>query len=252
MSDEVRVDAHVKVLDEHVVARATERGLDALVYAPHFTRLPDIEDRAEAFSTDDLLIVPGREIFTGNWRTRKHVLALGLEAPIPDFITLDGAMAELDRQDAVVLAPHPDYLTMSLDPEDVREYRDQLDGIEVYNPRLGSRHNHGALELHEETGLAPFASSYAHLRGTVGEAWTAFEGAVTTVEDLVEAFATDRPRRALHHDDMDHRLRRGAELAHLVYENSWKKADRVLLSGTEPTHPGHIAYDGRFDEVAEY
>ncbi|PHQ46649.1 metal-dependent phosphoesterase, partial [Halorubrum sp. C3] len=37
---QTRVDAHVKVLDDEVVARAKDRGIDALVYAPHFTRLP--------------------------------------------------------------------------------------------------------------------------------------------------------------------------------------------------------------------
>ncbi|PSP39031.1 metal-dependent phosphoesterase, partial [Halobacteriales archaeon QH_7_65_31] len=34
-----RVDPHVKILDERVVRRAKQRGLDAIVYAPHFIRL---------------------------------------------------------------------------------------------------------------------------------------------------------------------------------------------------------------------
>lgn len=252
MSGEFRVDPHVKVLDERVVARAKERGLDALVYAPHFTRLPDIQARAAAFTTDDLLVVPGREIFTGSWRTRKHVLAIGLDDPIPDFITLEGAMAELQRQDAVVLVPHPDYLTMSLDAADVREYRERIDAIEVYNTKYRPSHKRRALELADEYGLATFASSYAHLRGTVGEAWTAFDESLATGEALVEAFGNHVPRTAVHRNGSDHRGRRRAELAHLLYENTWQKADRVLLSGTEPTHPGHIAYDGRFDDVAVY
>jgi hypothetical protein len=42
------------------------------------------------------------------------------------------------------------------------------------------------------------------------------------------------------------------ELGHLIYENSWKKADRLFLSATEPTHPDHIAYDGAFDDVSVY
>jgi len=252
VSGEFRVDPHVKVLDERVVARAKERGLDALVYAPHFTRLPDIEERARAFSDDDLLVVPGREIFTGDWRTRKHVLAVGLDDPVPDFVTLEGAMAELERQDAVVLVPHPDYLTVSLDADDVREYRDLLDAVEVYNPKHWPRHNRRARELAAESGLPAFASSYAHLRGTVGEAWTVFEESFESVGDLLAALDAGAPRRAVHRDGGAHRLRCVAEFAHLFYENSWQKVDRVLLSGTEPTHPRHIAYDGRFNDVAVY
>jgi hypothetical protein len=55
-----------------------------------------------------------------------------------------------------------------------------------------------------------------------------------------------------HRTGAEHRLRRFAEISHLFYENSWGKIDRIFLSGTEPTHPDHIAYDGRFDDVAVY
>ena len=95
---ETRVDPHVKVLDADVAARAKARGIDVLVYAPHFTRLPTIRERAEAFTDDDLLVVPAREVFTGPWQERRHVLALGLDDPVPDFITLDGAFAAFDAQ----------------------------------------------------------------------------------------------------------------------------------------------------------
>ena len=49
-----------------------------------------------------------------------------------------------------------------------------------------------------------------------------------------------------------YRLRRLAALGRLGYEYSWKRLDRIFLSGIEPTHPGHIAYDGRFDDVRVY
>jgi len=78
-----RVDLHVKVLDDAVVRRAKAAGVEVLVYAPHFTRLPDIRDRAREFSDEDLLVVPGREVFTGSYRDRKHVLAVGLSRASP-------------------------------------------------------------------------------------------------------------------------------------------------------------------------
>ncbi len=250
--DEFRVDPHVKVLDEGVVERAKARGLDAVVYAPHFTRLPDIEARAERFSDDELLVVPAREVFTGNWRNRKHVLAVGLADPVPDFITLEAAMAEFERQGAAVLAPHPEFATVSLAGHDIRAHRDRLHGLEVYNPKHFGVHNDRARELAREFELPTFGSSYAHLAGSVGEVWTAFEERFETAAALVEALKTGAPREVYHRDGVDHRLRCLAEFGHLFYENTWGKLDRLFLSGTEPTHPSHIAYDGAFADVSVY
>jgi hypothetical protein len=44
-------------------------------------------------------------------------------------------------------------------------------------------------------------------------------------------------------------MRCAAEFAHLGWENTYKKFDRIYLQGTEPTHPEHIFYDGRFGDV---
>jgi predicted metal-dependent phosphoesterase TrpH len=252
MTGAFRVDLHVKVLDEAVVRRAKRRGLDALVYAPHFTRLPDIRKRAAAFSDSELLVVPAREVFAGAWHERKHVLALDLEDPVPDFIPLASAMAEFDRQDAVVLVPHPDYATVSLDPGEVAAYRDQVAAIETYNPRHLAGHNRRAGRLAADLDLPAFGSSYAHLPGTVGEVWTTIEGDVADEADLLAALREGAPRQVERRDGPGHQARRAGELGHLAWENTWKKVDRVLLSGMEPTHPRQVAYGGRFDEVAVY
>jgi predicted metal-dependent phosphoesterase TrpH len=103
-----------------------------------------------------------------------------------------------------------------------------------------------------ETSLPAFGSSYAHLRSTVGEAWTTFETTIDDETDLVRALKTAAPRRVMHRPGLSHRLRGAVEFAHLGYENSWGKVDRLLLSGMEPTHPDHIAYRGRFADSAVY
>jgi predicted metal-dependent phosphoesterase TrpH len=247
-----RVDLHVKTLDERVVGRAKKRGVDVLVYAPHFTRWPDIRDRAAAFSDEDLLVVPGRELFTGDWRTRRHVLALDLEKPIPDFLTLSGTMDELARQTAVVLAPHPGFLTISLGREQVDRYRGLLDGVEVYNPKYLPHNSRRARTLADEVDLPEFASSYAHLRGTVGEAWTVLEREVTSTPDLHAALREGADRTVGRRQGPSHSLRRALEFAHIGWENSWKKLDRLYLSGTEATHPTHVVYGSRFDDVRVY
>jgi predicted metal-dependent phosphoesterase TrpH len=243
---------HVKVLDETVVRRAKARGVDVLVYAPHFTRWPSIEKAAHQFSDEDLLVVPAREIFAGDWRKRRHVLVLDLESPIPDYITLEGAMDELATQDAVVLAPHPGFLTVSLNEAHLRRHEDMIDAIEVYNPKHLPRDNRRARELAVDLDKQPFASSYAHLRRIVGEAWTEFDAAIETAADLHEALRDGWDRSIYHRSGVAHMVRCSLEFAHLGWENSWKKFDRIYLSGTEPTHPAHVAYGGEFDDVRVY
>lgn len=246
MTSGIRVDPHVKVLDDGVVARAKARGLDAVVYAPHFTRLPAIRAAADRFSDDELAVLPGREVFTGPWHDRKHVLAIDLEAPVPDFISLEAAFETFDRQGAVVLVPHPGYLTVSLDRADVGRYRDAIHAVETYNPKHWRGHNRVAEAIAEATDRPAFGSSYAHLPGTVGEVWTTFGGVEASAEGIVEAFRTGAPRTVEHRTGLGHRIRCAAEVGHLLYENSVAKFDRVVLSGTEPTHPSHPAYGGRF------
>lgn len=247
-----RVDMHVKVLDDRVVERAKARGIDVLVYAPHFTRLPEIRSSADRYSDDELLVVPGRELFTGNWQNRQHLLAIGLSDPVPDFISFEGALSETEEQGAAVCVPHPGMLNVSLGRPEIRAYADHIDAIESYNAKSFPQTNRHAKDLAEETRISIFGSSYAHIRGTIGEAWTEFDAEIETETDLVRALVSNDTRRVVHRSGLGHRVRNLLEFAHLGVENTWGKADRLFLSGMEPTHPDHIAYDGRFDDVAVY
>ncbi len=248
----IRVDMHIKTLDERVVSRAKARGLDVLVYAPHFTRLPEIRRQAEQYSDDELLVIPARELFTGNWQNRRHLLAVGLSNPVPDFISFEGALAETEAQGAAVCVPHPAMLNVSLGRPEIRAYADHIDAIESYNAKSLPPTNRRAKRIATEAGIPMFGSSYAHLRGTVGEVWTEFDTEIDSESDLVTALVSGTDRRVVHHPGLAHRARNLIEFAHLGWENSWGKADRLFLSGMEPTHPDHIAYDGRFDDVAVY
>ncbi|MBZ6495884.1 PHP domain-containing protein [Natrinema longum] len=247
-----RIDCHVKVLDDRVVERAKRANLDAIVYAPHFTRLPEIRERAAAYSDEELLVLPGREVFTGSWRNRKHVLAIGLEEPVPDFIPLEAAMAEFDRQDAAVVVPHPEFANVSLSETDLRTYADTVDAVEIFNPRHLPTNNCRARKLTAGLSLPPFASSYAHMPRSVGVAHTGFDVALENEAEIVTALADGIGRRVVYDNGLERWTTTAMELGHFAYENTWKKVDRLFLSGTEPTHPHHIAYDGRFDDVAVY
>ncbi|WP_440008518.1 PHP-associated domain-containing protein [Halomicrococcus sp. SG-WS-1] len=250
--DEFRVDMHVKVLDERAVERAKARGIDVLVYAPHFVPYPEIERRADEFSDDDLLVVPAREVFTGTWRNRKHLLAVGLDDPIPDFISLAGAMAELKRQDAAVLVPHPEFINVGVSEADIRVHADVVDAVETYNLKNLERHNRRAKEIARDTRKPTFASSYAHTRWAIGEAWTELAEPVASTDEFVDSIQSGDLGRVVHRTGRSHELLRKSEFAHIGWENTWKKLDRIVLSGTEPTHPDAETYDGRFDDVSVY
>ncbi|MCL9814780.1 PHP-associated domain-containing protein [Natranaeroarchaeum aerophilus] len=250
--DGTRVDCHVKILDDGVAERAKARGIDVLVYAPHFMPLPEIERRADRFSDDELLVVPAREVFTGSWRDRKHVLAMGLSEPIPDFISLDGAMTELARQDATVIVPHPEFLTVGLSADDVVAHRERIDAVEVCNLKHWPRHTTRAREIARAVDAPVTASSYAHLPGSVGLAWTTFDHEIGTQDELCAALQDGVSRQACRRQGWSSRLQSVAEFAHLGWENTGKKFDRIVLSGTEATHPDRPLYEGRFDDVSVY
>lgn len=241
-----RIDCHVKVLSKEVVERAIAAGLDALVYAPHFTSIDEIREAARRFTSDDLLIIPAREVFTGTWRDRKHVLGIGIREPIPDFIPLEDALTELDRQDAAVLIPHPTYMTISLDRADIRRYRDVIDAIETYNPKHFPHHNRRAKMIAGSIDASTFGSSYAHLVRTVGSVYTAFDRPIDSESSLVEALKTGEDRRIVHAKGLERLTHSTFEMAHLVWENSWQKFHRVVLDGIESTHPSNDRYADKF------
>ncbi|MFW6385329.1 MAG: PHP-associated domain-containing protein, partial [Halodesulfurarchaeum sp.] len=109
-----------------------------------------------------------------------------------------------------------------------------------------------AKEIARSLGLDVFGSSYAHVHRSIGEVWTEFDRRIDTETDLYDALRFGEPRRVYRRDGPGHTLCRSIEVSHLAWENSYQKLDRVLLSGLEPTHPHHIAYDGHFEDVAVY
>ncbi len=240
-----RVDPHVKVLGPSVRRRARRLGLDALGYAPHFTPWPDIVDTARTHSDETLTVIPGREIFAGSWTDRTHVLAYDLEEPIPDFLSLEETMRRLRLQRAAVVVPHPAYLSISMSPGQIRRYSDQIDAIEVYNPRLLPWHPKRARRIATELDKPMVASSYAHLPTSVGAAWSELDEPLTDIGGLSQALK-DHSITAV---ETRHLVARSAvsalELGHLCWENTGKKLWRRLHTHRVPTHPSAPTYHQR-------
>ncbi len=254
MADEAltRVDLHVKILDDEVVRRAKQAGLDVLVYAPHFTHLSDIRARAEKYTDDELLVVPARECFIDRWNQRRHALVIDPSEPIPDFLTFEATMEALDRRGETVLAPHPEFLTMSLSAEDIREYEHVFDAVEVFCPKNWWFHTRRMQAIARELDLPTYASSYTHLPPTIGEAWVEYERDIDSAAALTAAIEAGVDPTCYRNDGLAHLLKRRAEFAHLLKENTWDKFTRVALKGREPTNPYDPRYDDRFTDDVSY
>lgn len=251
-AESTRVDLHVKILDDEVVRRAKQAGLDVLVYAPHFTHLSEIRERAQQYTDDELLVVPARECFIDRWNQRRHVLVVDPSEPIPDFLTFEATMAELDRRDETLLAPHPEFLTMSLSEADIREYRDAFDAIEVFCPKNFWFHTRRMKAIAGDLDLPTYVSSYSHLPQTVGEAWVEFERPIETADDLTAAIEAGADPGCYRNDGLAHLLKRRLEFLHLGKENTWDKFKRVVVEDEEPTNPYNSNYDERFVDDVSY
>ncbi len=247
-----RVDLHVKILDESVVRRAKQAGLDVLVYAPHFTHLSDIRERARGYSDEELLVVPARECFIDRWNQRRHALVIDPSEPIPDFLTFEATMAELDRRDETVLAPHPEFLTMSLSEEDIHEYQHVFDAVEVFCPKNWWFHTRRMKEIADGLDMPTYISSYTHLPPTIGEAWVEFDRPIESADDLTAALEDGVDPTCYRNDGLTHLLKRRLEFAHLCKENTWDKFVRIALEDREPTNPYDPRYDDRFADDVSY
>jgi Predicted metal-dependent phosphoesterases (PHP family) len=249
---ETRVDCHIKTLSPSVIARAAARGVDAVVYAPHFTPLPAIEATAAAYDDAPVTVIPGREIFTGRWHSRRHILAVGMREPVPDFIPLEAALDALAAQGATVLVPHPGFANVSLGAAELATYHDQLDAIEVENFKSRRWHNRRARALAADAGLPTFGSSYAHLPASVGATVTVFEASLRDPEAVIAAIAGEVPRRIERDQRPQSQLQGLLEFSHLGWENTVQKLRRVGSPGPAATHPHAAVYEGRFDPVSVY
>ncbi|MDO8617140.1 MAG: PHP-associated domain-containing protein [Dehalococcoidia bacterium] len=167
----------------------------------------ELLDYVEAETDLDVLAVTDHDDIRGAWQAREvwaqgnyrfdfvtgvevtaiegHVLALYVEAPVPNLRPLAEVLAAVHRQGGLCVAPHPlNWLTRSLGARELRRLsasgRDgvHLDGIELANCSPGSGLRRGrALALNRgELKLAEVGGSDAHFLDFVGSAYTEFPG----------------------------------------------------------------------------
>jgi len=139
---------------EHLLATAREQGLGAIAITDH-NEISGAFEAAEKAADYGVKIIIAEEVKTA---TQGEVIGLFLTEKIPRGLSLEETVAEIKRQGGLVYVPHPfDRMHSVPDYEHLLTIIDDVDAIEIYNPRVAI----GAFNEEAER----FAAKYRLVRG---------------------------------------------------------------------------------------
>ena len=182
---------------EVLLAEAKERGLGAIAVTDHNEISGALDARAKAAG---IKVIVGEEVKTGD---QGEVIGLFIEERIPRGGTLAETIAEIKRQGGLVYVPHPfDRLHAVPDYEHLLPVLDQVDAIEVFNPRVAiSEFNEEALRFAAKYRIPAGAGSDAHVPqglGSVRIRMHDFDGPDEFLESLRDADIIRNPANLLY------------------------------------------------------
>ncbi|WP_313690893.1 PHP domain-containing protein [Halorarum halobium] len=152
-----------------LLEQAAAVGMDALAVTDHDELDASLEaaDRADEYG---LVGITGMEVTSA----AGHVLALGIEEPIPAGLPFDDTLDRIADQGGLSVIPHPFQKSRhGVEPHVTDEQLARADAIEVYNSRLlTGRANRKAEAFALDHGVPMTAGSDAHIAEMVGQAVT--------------------------------------------------------------------------------
>jgi hypothetical protein len=182
---------------EVLLATAREQGLGAIAITDHNEISGALEATAKS---EGVKIIVGEEIKTA---TQGEVIGLFLRERIPRGLGLAETVAEIRRQGGLVYVPHPfDRMHSVPDYEHLLAILDQIDVIEVFNPRVAiSSFNEEAARFAAKYRLIAGAGSDAHVAaglGSVRVTMRDFDGPDEFLQSLREAEIHTKPTSLLY------------------------------------------------------
>jgi glycosyltransferase involved in cell wall biosynthesis len=177
---------------EVLLAEARARGLGAIAVTDHNEISGAHEAREKAVGVK---VIVAEEVKTAN---QGEVIGLFIEEKIPRGLTLEETIAEIKRQGGLVYVPHPfDRLHSVPDYEHLLTVLDQVDAIEVFNPRIAiSEFNEEAVRFAAKYRIPAGAGSDAHVPqglGSVRIRMRDFNGPEEFLESLRDADIVRNP-----------------------------------------------------------
>jgi hypothetical protein len=181
---------------EVLLAEARSRGLGAIAVTDH----NEISGAREAFAkADGIKVIVGEEVKTAE---QGEVIGLFISEKIPRGMTLAQTIAEIKRQGGIVYVPHPfDRLHSVPDYAHLLEVLDDVDAIEVFNPRVAIAEFNEALRFAAKYRIPAGAGSDAHVPqglGSVRIRMRDFDGPEEFLESLRDADIVRNPASLLY------------------------------------------------------
>jgi glycosyltransferase involved in cell wall biosynthesis len=183
---------------EVLLAEARSRGLGAIAITDHNEISGALDARAKA--PTGLTVIVAEEVKTAD---QGEVIGLFIEDKIPRGMTLQETIAEIKRQGGLVYVPHPfDRMHSVPDYEHLLDVIDDVDAIEVFNPRIAiSEFNEEAVRFAAKYRIPAGAGSDAHVPqglGSVRIRMRDFDGPEEFLESLRDADIIRNPASLLY------------------------------------------------------
>ncbi len=183
---------------EVLLAEARARGLGAIAVTDHNEVSGALDAREKA--PPGLKVIVAEEVKTAE---QGEVIGLFIEEKIPRGMTLGETIAEIKRQGGLVYVPHPfDRLHSVPDYEHLVDVLDEVDAIEVFNPRVAiSEFNDEAVRFAAKYRIPAGAGSDAHVPqglGSVRIRMRDFDGPDEFLESLRDADIVRNPASLLY------------------------------------------------------
>ncbi|MBW3654262.1 MAG: PHP domain-containing protein [Actinobacteria bacterium] len=203
----IDVDLHMHTDHSHdcatpvdvLLAAAGEQGLGAIAVTDHNEVSGALEAREKA-DRFGVKVIVAEEVKTAD---QGEVIGLFIEEKIPRGMSLAETVAEIKRQGGLVYVPHPfDRMHSVPDYEHLLTIVDEIDAIEVYNPRVAiGSFNEEAARFAAKYRILAAAGSDSHVTqglGSVRVRMADFDGPQEFLEALREAQITTKPSSLLY------------------------------------------------------
>jgi glycosyltransferase involved in cell wall biosynthesis len=177
-----------------LLSTARDTGLGAIAVTDH-NEISGALDAREKAAQYGVKVIVGEEVKTAD---QGEVIGLFIEEKIPRGMTLEETIAEIRRQGGIVYVPHPfDRLHSVPDYEHMLAVVDQIDAIEVFNPRIAiPAFNEEAVRFAGKYRIVGGAGSDSHVAqglGSVRIGMRDFDGPEEFLESLRDADIAAKP-----------------------------------------------------------